>query len=271
MTSTSAITGKPIIYHIPICPFSQRLEIMLEMKGLRDAVEFRVVDITIPRAPELLAKTKGRTAMPFLELPDGRCLGESLVILDYLDQTLGQGSIRRDDPWERAIEASFARLEAPLVSAGYGMILNQDRAKTQGFIDRLLKTYGEMDAILSDQNPGGDFLFDRFGYAECVMTPMFMRFWFLDYYEDFPWPSDGLQRMQHWRKACLASPLAQQTSEEEVIKLYYDYALGIGNGGLLPGRQRSTFVFEPHWRDRPMPPRAKYGPSASDEVLGLLA
>ncbi len=29
-----ASTKKPIVYHIPVCPFSQRLEILLALKGL---------------------------------------------------------------------------------------------------------------------------------------------------------------------------------------------------------------------------------------------
>ena len=42
------------------------------------------------------------------------------------------------------------------------------------------------------------------------------------------------------------------------------------SGGLLPGRTRSSFAFEPHWRSRPWPPRNKYEHSASDAELGLL-
>ena len=45
--------------------------------------------------------------------------------------------------------------------------------------------------------------------------------------------------------------------------------IGAGNGGLLPGRKLSSFVFEPDWRKRPWPPKAKYGPSATDGQLGL--
>ena len=74
-----------------------------------------------------------------------------------------------------------------------------------------------------------------------------------------------------WIAACLAHPAAQQTTREEIVKLYYDYALGAGNGGLLPGRTRSSFVFEPDWRTRPWPPRDKYGPGVSDAALGLLS
>jgi glutathione S-transferase len=58
------MSTRPIVYHIPVCPFLQRLEILLELKGLRDAVQFHVVK---PRPAELLAKTRGTTAMPVME------------------------------------------------------------------------------------------------------------------------------------------------------------------------------------------------------------
>ena len=82
------MTKKPIVYHIPVCPFSQRLEILLALRGTPEAVEFRVVDITRPRDPELLRKTRGTTALPVLETSDGRILKESLVILRYLDEII---------------------------------------------------------------------------------------------------------------------------------------------------------------------------------------
>ena len=74
--------------------------------------------------------------------------------------------------------------------------------------------------------------------------------------------------MRRWRDACLAHPAARQVSREEIVKLYYDYAWGAGNGALLPGRRKSSFVFDPPWQSRPWPPRGKNGP-ASDAELGL--
>jgi hypothetical protein len=44
---------KPIMYHIPVCPFSQRLEILLELKNMREAFTFQMVDITKPRDPRI--------------------------------------------------------------------------------------------------------------------------------------------------------------------------------------------------------------------------
>ena len=43
------------VYHIPICPFSQRLEILLSLKGIKDNVNFEVVDIT-KKVPDALLK-----------------------------------------------------------------------------------------------------------------------------------------------------------------------------------------------------------------------
>ena len=96
-----------------------------------------------------------------------------------------------------------------------------------------------------------------------------MRFWFLEYYEGFYVPGE-LARLRRWRDACVSHPAAQQVSREEVVKLYYDYSLGAGNGALPAGRSVSSFAFEPDWRKRPWPPRDKWGPAATDAELGLV-
>ncbi|MBF9233144.1 glutathione S-transferase family protein [Microvirga alba] len=264
--------AKPIVYHIPVCPFCQRIEILLNLKGHPDAVEFRVVDITKPRDPELLQKTRGTTALPVLETADGRILKESLVILQYLDETVPGVQQRRADPFQHAVERMLIAKEGPLISAGYAFVMNQDRDALHSHQERLLRSFSQIDDFLREHSPQGDFLFSDFGLAEAVFTPIFMRFWFLEYYEGFDLPANGeFERVRRWRQACLAHPAAQQTSREEILKLYYDYALGAGNGALLPGRTRSSFVFEPHWKTRPWPPADKYGQPASDEALGLLA
>lgn len=265
------MSDRPIVYHIPVCPFSQRLEIMLELKGMRDAVEFRVVDITRPRDPELLRKTGGSTPLPVLETPGGAIIKESLVILRYLDETSGSHPLRRPDPLEHAVESMLIDQEGPFAEAGYLFVLNQDLGQRDQYVDRMLALYRRLNDFLTEHSPRGPWLFEDFGLAETVFTPLFMRFWFLEYYEDFALPEDpDFARVTRWRAACLDHPAAQQVSFEEIVKLYYDYALGAGNGALVAGRALSSFVFEPHWRDRPWPPRSKYEKSASDVALGLV-
>lgn len=258
------------IHHIPVCPFSQRLEILLTLKGRCDAVRFSVVDITKPRDPALLAKTRGVTALPVLERPDGRIIRESLVILQYLEDIFPEPRIQQRDPYRRAVENMLVRLEGDFATAGYVMVMNQDPARRGALQEVMLKHYARLDAFLQEHAPAGTFLFETFGWAEAVFTPLFMRFWFLEYYEAFHLPDEpGFARVRSWRDACLAHPAAQQVTREEIVKLYYDYAKGAGNGALPPGRNRSSFVFEPHWGARPWPPRDKYATSATDDELGL--
>ncbi|MBY6116095.1 glutathione S-transferase family protein [Mameliella alba] len=265
------MTQKHIVYHIPVCPFSQRLEILLALRGLTDAVEFRVVDITKPRDPELLAKTRGTTALPVLETAEGRILKESLVILRYLDEVLPGEPLRRSDPFEHAVESMLVAREGAFTMAGYLYVMNQDPQKRDQHRDKMLGLYRDIDGFLMEHAPERTFLFEDFGLAEAVFTPMFKRFWFLDYYEGFDLPEGpDYDRVRKWRAACMDHPATTQVSEEEIVKLYYDYALGAGNGALVAGRTRSSFVFEPHWRDRPMPPRDKYAGTATDAELGLV-
>ncbi len=262
---------KPVIYHIPVCPFSQRIEILLRLKGLDDAVDFHVVDITKPRPDWLLEKSRGTTALPILEDEHGRVLKESLVILRYVEERFGGAPVARSDPFERGVERLMISREGPFGVAGYSYVMNRDRAKAAGHRETLLDHYRWLDTFLEHHNPGGTFLFDDFGLADLVFTTLIMRFWFLDYYEGFDLPETAeYARARKWRAACLARPEAQQVSYDQIVKLYYDYAVGSGNGALPEGRAVSSFTFDPDWRGRPMPPRDKYDRIAGDAELGLV-
>ena len=262
--------ARPTVYHIPVCPFCQRLEILLTLKGRRDDVDFAVIDVTQPRPDWLLAKTRGTTALPVLETADGRILKESLVVMQYLDDVFPEPRMAQRDPYRRAVEGMLMRMEGELCNQGYALVMNQDPARRAAMRDALLASYARLDAFLCEHAPAGPFLFERFGWAEAVFAPLFMRFWFLEYYEDFQLPEDPrYARVRAWRDAAIAHPAAQQVTKEEIVKLYYDYAKGTGNGALLPGRSKSSLSFEPDWRARPWPPQDKYGHSASDAELGL--
>jgi len=269
MTAAAAMTALTV-HHIPVCPFSQRLEILLSLKGRRDDVRFRVVDVTQPRPDWLLEKTRGTTALPILETADGRVLKESLVILQYLEDLFPQRTVAQHDPYRRAVENMLTRMEGDFCNQGYAYVMNQDLERRDALREGMLKQYARLNDFLVEHAPAGPFLFEAFGWAETVFTPFFMRFWFLEYYEDFQLPvEDRYARVRQWRDACLSHPAAQQVTKEKIVKLYYDYAKGAGNGALLPGRRRSSFAFEPDWHARPWPPKDKYKHSATDEELGL--
>lgn len=268
-----------VVHHLPACPFAQRLQILLELKGRRDQVEFKAVDITQPRAPELLVLRGGTNALPVLELSDGTVLGDSLVILRYLDASLVHHPVAQVDPLRHAVENMLVSHERDFGEAGFRMLMNREPHRREALHERLLMQYARLDEVLRRfDSPGAHgmagatapWLWQHFGWAEAVFTPLFMRFWCLGYYEDFELPDDArFARVRAWEQACIAHPAAQQVTREEVVKLYFDYALGVDNGALAQGRTRSSLAPLPHWSTRPWPPRDKYGAAVSDLALGL--
>lgn len=265
------------LYHIPICPFSQRLEILLELKKLNQeeaGITIESVDITKPRSPHILSLTGGTTALPVLELEDGKSLKESMVLMEYLEDRFPNPSIRRVDPYERAIENLMCTMADPLIFSGYGLVMNQKKDDREQKVKTFLQNWEKLSAFLDKHGSKTEpWLFDKFGWAETVYTPFFHRFVFVKYYEDVDIPEDDPKyaRVMKWRDACVSHPATQQTSDEQVIKLYYDYALGSHDGHVPEGRKLSTFTFESDWRTRPMPPKDKYSKSVSDAELGLVA
>ena len=257
------------MYHIPGCPFSERVEILLELKGLQHIMADEEVDISKPRADWLLRKTQGSTSLPALTLDNGETLKESMVIMRYLEDRFPARPVAERDPYRHAVEAMLCAMDGAFTGAGYRMILNRDRGLREQHLKEVDAQFQRLDAFLQYYSPSGTWLFEDFGWAEVAYTPMFKRLWFLEYYEQYVIP-ENLVRLHRWRDACLAHPAASHRSFEELMKLYYDYSQGGGNGRIPEGRSVSSFTLDPPWRTRPMPPRDKWGTAATDAQLGLL-
>lgn len=255
------------LYHFPGCPFSERIEILVTRKGAH-AIPDTVIDISAPRPAWLLAKTGGATALPALATPQGVLL-ESTAIMRFLDASLPGRRLAAPDPYRHAIEEMMGALAAPLSAAGYRMIQNRDPAARAALATAVDDAFGRIDNGLQRHATGHDFLHDDFGWAETLLTPTLKRLWFLEYYEDY-YPPARLVRLHRWREACLAHPACQHRSREEIVKLYHDYAYGHGSGRVPPGRTMSSFAPMPHWSERPMPPRDKWGDIPDDKALGLI-
>jgi glutathione S-transferase len=227
------------------------------------------IDISRPRPDWLLEKSGGTTALPLVDVENGETLKESMVILRYLEDRYPDPAVRQPDPFRHAVEGMLAELSGPFSGAGYRMILNRDASKREEMKAAVDAEFARVDAFLRRYATGRAFLFeDHFGWAEVAFTPMFKRLWFLEYYEGYAVPA-GLDRVLAWREACVSHPAAQDRSYEELIKLYYDYSQGGGNGRIPDGRTISSFSPESDWRNRPMPPQDKWGHAASDAELGL--
>jgi glutathione S-transferase len=223
------------MYHIPGCPFSERVEILLALKDLEGLLADVEIDISKPRPDWLLRKTQGTTSLPVLELDNGETLKESMVIMRYLEDRFPQRPVAQRDPYRHAVESMLCATDGAFTGAGYRMILNRDRSQRDWLCRDVDAQFERLDRFLCHYSPDGACLFEDFGWAEVAFAPMFKRLWFL-----------------------------------ELMKLYYDYSQGGGNGRIPEGRKVSSFTLVPHWRERPMPPRDKWGVAATDVQLGLI-
>ncbi len=260
--------SKMKLYHIPGCPYSERVEILLELKGLAHLVEDVEIDITKPRPDWLLEKTRGSTALPVMDAPEGS-LKESMVILRYLEDRFTERAVKQQQPYRHAIESLLAMTDGAFSGACYRMIRNRAPDQRAALLAAVDDQFQRIDSFLTDYNADGVFLFEDFGWAETVFTPLLKRFWFLEYYENYEIPTK-LVRVRRWRDACVNHSATQGRTYEEIIKLYYDYTQDSGGGKVPPGRSVSSFALTPRWSQRPMPPRDKWAAPATDAALGLV-
>jgi len=94
------------LYQANLSPFASRCRIQMYAKGIDD------IEVCDP--PGGISSDEYKTLNPTGKIPaleiDGRVLGESEVICEYLEDVYPEPSLRPEDPWERAQMRLLSRI-----------------------------------------------------------------------------------------------------------------------------------------------------------------
>ena len=181
----------------PLCPFVQRVAIVLLEKG----VSFRRVEVDLAAKPQwfLAISPSGKVPLLKVEQADGAdaVLFESVVICEYLEETLDGARLYPDDALSRARQRGWIEFATATFAEAWQFINATDRrtanAKQEAFRGRLQ----QLEAALA---AGPYFAGAAFGMVDAVFAPLMRYFDILDPAVSRPIFED-LPRVLAWRAA----------------------------------------------------------------------
>ncbi|KAL3357930.1 hypothetical protein AABB24_015183 [Solanum stoloniferum] len=154
---------------VSLSPFTHRVEWALKIKGVDYEL---IVEDPQNKSPLLLESNPIHKKIPVL-IHNGKPISESMVIVEYIDETFEGPSILPKDPYDRAIARFWAKFldDKCLPAMGKALLGNeeeQEKAKEQ--CSELLKI---LDNELKDNNKF--FVEDKIGFVDIAANVL--AFW----------------------------------------------------------------------------------------------
>lgn len=216
---SAAASGSLVLVSHTLCPYVQRVAIVLREKGLG----FERRDVDLARKPTWFLELSPLGRTPVLQV-EGQALFESAVICEYLDEAYGP-RLHPAGPLERARERAWVEFASAVLqaiatwyNAPHEATLQAAEATLRGRCEHL------ETALKAGSSAGPWFAGSRFGLVDAAFAPAFRYFDVLEQAGvdgvQRAWPA--LPRISAWRRQ-----LAQRASVREAVAPDYgDRLLG---------------------------------------------
>lgn len=186
----------------PLCPFVQRVAIVLHEKG----IAFERIDVDLRDKPEWFLAMSPLGKVPLLRLVHGKgrdsVLFESVAICEYVEDVQAAPALHPVDALLRAQHRAWMEFASATLSDAWGLLNASDhetaKAKSTAFRTKLER----LETGMSD---GPYFGGKDFSMVDAFIAPVFRYFDLLAGESGHP-VFDGLERVAMWRRALALRP-----------------------------------------------------------------
>lgn len=222
------------------------------------------VDNTTPR-PDWFLKLNPLGKVPVL-VHKNKPIAESLIVMEYIMDTW-PGDVRPKDAYERAIARQLAGIcDTKFGSAMFGLLaVAAGEEPGKKAVNTYLSVLEEVEKFLTRHNPDGTFLNDSvgFGPAEAAWASFLQQdaamIWLMGLTQ-----TKKFARLNKWRDAILAHPVAQSTSFTRQLLSTLQTTFMVGGPASEKGKaiihgareKYSTDIFK--WEDPAQPPKGAW-------------
>jgi len=222
------VEGSLRVYNMRYCPYAERALLALVHKN----VKFDVVNINLVKKPDWfleLARPAG-AKVPVLHRPDGSSLGESLVVMEYIDRAYPGPGLLPEDAWKAGQDKVFVEEFANGAIASMAKMFNphlsdEEKAKVMGKIE---VSFVATEKELRDR--GTKFFHgDQPGFVDFSLWPWFeRRAIFASMCKKDPWNKEDHPKLTAWVEDMLVHPTVVEVlvPVEEMNAFFKSYALG---------------------------------------------
>ncbi|XP_045614616.1 pyrimidodiazepine synthase isoform X1 [Procambarus clarkii] len=117
-------------YNMTYCPYAQRTRLVLAAKN----VTHEIVNVNLITKPEWLFEKNPFGKVPILE-QNGRCIYESLITCDYLDEVYPEPPLYPADPLKKAEDRMFIERISQITTPLYKLYYSKEDEQTQKSCD----------------------------------------------------------------------------------------------------------------------------------------
>eukprot|EP00250_Pteridium_aquilinum_P014693 c22142_g1_i1 orf=488-1969(+) len=159
------------LYGTELCPFTSRIRIALEHKGIPVQVLWLSADDEKGRSKQLLAYMLPDGKLPILQHEDHTITGSSDDILDYIEATFPKPSLSHAKglhEWVEFVRDTFS----PLITKA---LYNGDLSVQQDMAKQLNAAFGKLDAAIARHSSKGPYFYgDQFSLVDVYLIPFLL-------------------------------------------------------------------------------------------------